>query len=56
VFSPKQIVEAMPELELREFSLIPDNRSTSWRENVSLDAADELKYGCGLFVFTRPLS
>jgi SAM-dependent methyltransferase len=54
VFSPRQIAEALPELELKEFSLIPDNSSTSWRENAPFDAADGLNYGCGLFVFSRP--
>lgn len=54
VFSPRMIVEAMPELELKEFSLIADGNATAWQENVDLSAADDLEYGCGLFVFTRP--
>jgi len=53
VFSPAQIIAAMPELTLEEFSLIEDNRATSWRESVSPASADGLDFGCGLFRFTR---
>ncbi len=54
VFSPKQIIAAMPELKLEEFSLINDGLSTAWREQVPLESADTLEFGCGLFRFTRP--
>jgi len=54
VFDPAQIVAAMPELKLQEFSLIDDGLSIAWREHVPLTAARELDFGCGLFVFTRP--
>ncbi len=53
VFDPAQIVGALPELKLQEFSLIRDGDSTAWHENVSLTAAQGLDYGCGLFVFCR---
>ena len=55
VFSPEQIVAAMPELKLEEFSLVNDGLSTAWREQVSLDSADQLEFGCGLFRFTRQI-
>jgi hypothetical protein len=53
VFDPRQIVQALPELELQEFSLIRDGRATAWQSNVPLTAPAELEYGCGLFAFTR---
>jgi SAM-dependent methyltransferase len=53
VFDPRQIVEALPGLTLREFSLIPDNRAVGWLDGAPLDAAADLDYGCGLFRFTR---
>ena len=54
VFSPAQIISAMPELKLEEFSLIEDNRATAWREQVSPECVNGLEFGCGLFRFTRP--
>jgi len=53
VFSPAQIVAALPELQLVEFSLIKDNSATAWITNSPLDASDGLPYACGLFRFTR---
>jgi hypothetical protein len=44
---------AMPELELLEFSLIPDGNATAWRENVPVTSANGLDYACGLFVLGR---
>jgi predicted SAM-dependent methyltransferase len=55
VFSPSMIIEAMPELELAEFSLIRDGLATEWIENADQDLTKSLDYGCGLFVFVRPL-
>lgn len=55
VFSPTMIIESMPELELVEFSLIPDGRATAWIENADIEHACSLEYGCGLFVFRRPI-
>lgn len=54
VFDPAQIVYALPELKLQEFSLIRDGVATAWQPDVPLTAARELDYGCGLFVFMRP--
>lgn len=53
VFDPTQIISALPELELREFSLIEHGTATAWQEHVPLTAARGLDYGCGLFVFAR---
>jgi len=53
VFSPAQIIAALPELKLVEFSLIKDNSATTWIANASLDACNGLSYACGLFRFTR---
>ena len=53
VFSPAQIIAALPELKLQEFSLIQDDGATGWMTNAPLTAADALAYGCGLFRFTR---
>lgn len=54
VFAPEHIVAALPELQLMEFSLIDDGLATEWRENVPLSAAQNLDFGCGLFLFQRP--
>jgi SAM-dependent methyltransferase len=53
VFAPAQIVGALPELKLLEFSLIKNDTATAWIPNAPLSAADGLAYGCGLFRFTR---
>ena len=53
VFDPQQIIAALPELKLLEFSLIEDGNALAWRENVSPTASRGLEYGCGLFRFTR---
>jgi hypothetical protein len=55
VFDPAQMVGALPELKLQEFSLVRDGVATAWQQDVPLTAARELDYGCGLFVFTRPV-
>lgn len=55
VFSPSMIINAMRELDLIEFSLIRDGAATEWIESADLEATNSLEYGCGLFVFTRPL-
>jgi SAM-dependent methyltransferase len=53
VFSPEQIIGALPELRLTEFSLIKDNSATAWIEHASLNDTAGLPYACGLFCFTR---
>jgi SAM-dependent methyltransferase len=54
VFAPQQIVNALPELKLEEFSLIEDGRATAWRQDAKFGDTESLDYGCGLFRFTRP--
>ncbi len=53
VFAPAQIIAALPELKLLEFSLIKDDGATGWISNTPITAAEGLPYGCGLFRFTR---
>lgn len=53
VFSPRMIVEEMPELKLVEFAVIMDGAATSWIDSAELGAHENLDYGCGLFVFQR---
>ncbi len=55
IFQTTQIVEKLDELDLIEFSFIPDNKATAWIENHSLAIDGNLEYGCGLFRFTRKL-
>lgn len=53
VFSPQQIIEALPELKLIEFSMIENDSAIKWINNVKVEATHHLDYGCGLFRFTR---
>ena len=53
IFSPTQIVEALHELTLLEFSLIEDDSATKWKNHADITSARDLAYGCGLFRFTR---
>jgi len=53
VFDPGDIIQALPSLCLEEFSLIPDEGSTSWVENADPRAVSHLEYACGLFRFTK---
>jgi SAM-dependent methyltransferase len=53
VFSPKTILENLPDMKLVEYCLIESPNSTSWIKEASLDASDELFYGCGLFRFEK---
>lgn len=54
IYSYEMVKELFPELEIREFSLIPDDaleRGTI--NNASPAEADEQKYGCGCFWLTK---
>ena len=51
VFSPGTIRSFFPELQLQSFSLVDD--SGQFSEDVALEAAGGLEYGCGLFEFMR---
>lgn len=51
VFSPETIVSALPDLTLREFSLVDD--AGCFLQRAPLSAADGLEYGCGMFHFIK---
>ncbi len=53
VFSPLQIIKALPELKLLEFSLIENDSAVKWIKNAEIETAEKLEYACGLFRFTR---
>ena len=54
IFSYKQTLEYFNELELVEFSLIPDNAyETGIIHNATEELADKQDYGCGCFWFTK---
>ena len=53
IFAPRHIINAIPGLTLQEFSLIPDGRATAWQADAQEAGVEQLKYGCGLFRFTR---
>lgn len=53
VFSPKSIMTLFSNLELREFSLIPDRGDRVSRFE-SFDRVVESQYACGLFMFQKP--
>ena len=51
VFSPSTIRAFLQELQLKSFSLVDD--SGQLNEDIPLEAADSLEYGCGLFEFVK---
>jgi hypothetical protein len=54
IYSYEQIVNYFSELELKEFSLIPDNtKDKGLIRNATKEMADIQTYGCGCFWFTR---
>jgi len=54
IFSYSQICEYFKELEMKEFTLIPDNAlDTGMIENASREVADLQSYGCGCFWFQK---
>ncbi len=55
IFQPTQIVAKLDELDLIEFSFIPDNKATARIENHSVAIDGNVEYGCGLFRFCRKL-
>jgi SAM-dependent methyltransferase len=56
IYSYAQIIKAFPDLQLREFALIPDNPHEGLIEDGAAQKADEQKYGCGCFWFERSLT
>lgn len=54
IYSYKQVLNALPKLKLKEFSLIPDkNFNNDIIYNTSEEIANKQKYGCGCFWFTK---
>ncbi|NNM29423.1 MAG: DUF268 domain-containing protein [Akkermansiaceae bacterium] len=53
IFDPLQIIDAVPELKLIEFSLIRDGDAIEWEQDADPAEALFLDYGCGLFLFER---
>lgn len=53
VFRARDIVADFDGLQLLEFSLVDDQGN--FRENVPLQVADAQRYGCGCFLFKKPL-
>lgn len=54
IYSYRQISEYFAELELVEFSLIPDNeREIGMIFNATEQQSDQQKYGCGCFLFRK---
>jgi SAM-dependent methyltransferase len=51
VFAPETILQYFNELKLESFSLIDDTEN--FTENVAIDRAKGLEYGCGLFHFKK---
>lgn len=52
VHSPDSVVKMFPQLKLDEFSYVDDQGQL--RVHQILSAANNLEYGCGLFVFEKP--
>lgn len=53
VFSPQQIIDALPNLKLIEFSMIEDDSAIQWETDSNTKDAHNRDYGCGLFRFKR---
>ena len=51
VFDPKTLVEELPDLQLLSFSYVDD--AGDIHENVALSDTPGMKYGCGLYEFTK---
>jgi hypothetical protein len=54
IYSYEQVMNYFSKLQLREFSLIPDNSSdVGMITNATKEDADNQRYGCGCFWFTK---
>lgn len=51
IFAPATISSLLPALRLKSFSLVDD--SGRFSEDVAIQAADGLAYGCGMFEFVK---
>ena len=54
VHSPDSVLKMFPQLKLGEFSFVDDQGQL--RAHQTLSAANNLEYGCGLFMFEKPAS
>lgn len=56
IYSYSQIISYFDQLDLKEFSLIPDNGAeVGIIENASEDLANKQRYACGCFWFKKPI-
>lgn len=53
IFRPEDITQALSNLRLLEFSLVPNEGSTSWIEDADPASTSDMAYACGLFRFTK---
>jgi hypothetical protein len=53
IYSYDQIIDYFSDLELKEFTLIPDDGNNGLMENAPPVTANKQKYGCGCFWFIR---
>jgi SAM-dependent methyltransferase len=56
IYSFDQIRSSFSELELKEFTLIPDDPASPPLCNPSLEVVAKQEYGCGCFWFQKPLN
>lgn len=52
VHSPASVLKMFPQMRLIEFSYVDDNGQ--YHEAKSIETADNLEYGCGMFQFEKP--
>lgn len=54
IYAYRQVLDLFPSLQLKEFSLIPDNSGRGLIENAVESEADKQRFGCGCFWFIKP--
>lgn len=54
IYGPRHIVDAFPDLQLKEFSLIADQPEHGIIADASFELAERQSYGCGCFHFVAP--
>ncbi|QDV24489.1 DUF268 domain-containing protein [Aureliella helgolandensis] len=54
IYHPQMVVDKLPELSLKAWSLLPDDASQGLLENPNFELAEQQRYGCGCFWFERP--
>lgn len=53
IYSYHQILEMLSNFELKEFSLVPDDKNSPLIINATRQQADQQNYGCGCFWFIK---